>query len=211
MASLYKEEHMQIGKFTTNSNFNTKTKINTGTDRKKNMSDSISTNRFDKVILSQNKGSENVIENYNEQRKSIPVNQSNIIASTDFMIDKGTASHTTVFINRSAYDQILNVTTFGDKKWEEMGVDDDKRWVVVNGQRFECEHTPEEKALRKRLQKTLVDYMIEADQKKADKKYNGKDKPKGNIEALTNNKEVMGLLGEIFHVGTPEEILKKIS
>lgn len=201
---------MEIGKFTTNFNSNTKTKINTGTEGKKNMSDGVSTNRFDKVILSQNKGSENVIENYNSQRRNVQVNQRNSVALTGFMIDKGTASHTTVFINRSAYDKILNATTFGEQKWDEMGVDNDKRWVVINGQRFECEHTPEEKALRKSLQKTLVDYLIEANQKKADKKDNGKDKPKGNIEALTNNKEVMGLLGEIFHAGTADEILRKI-
>lgn len=203
---------MQISKMT--AAYTTSTKTNIENSKTKKISDKVEQEpkkEYDKISLSQNKKFENEIENYNVQRKNAPINRNTGIDTTGFMIDKGTASNTTVFINRSAYDQILNATTFGDKKWEEMGVDDNKRWVVINGQRFECEHTPEEKALRKRLQKTLVDYLIEADQKKADKKDNGKDKPKGNIEALTNNKEVMGLLGEIFHAGTADEILKKIS
>lgn len=203
---------MQISKMT--AAYTTSTKTNIENNKTKKISDKVEEEpkkEYDKISLSQNKKFENEMENYNVQRKNAPINRNTGIDATGFMIDKGTASHTTVFINRSAYDQILNATTFGDKKWEEMGVDDNKRWVVINGQRFECEHTPEEKALRKRLQKTLVDYLIEADQKKADKKDNGKDKPKGNIEALTNNKEVTGLLGEIFHVGTVDEILKKIS
>lgn len=203
---------MQINKMT--AAYTTGTKTNIENSKTKKIPDKVEQEpkkEYDKISLSQNKKFENEIENYNVQRKNTPINRNTGIDKTGFMIDKGTASNTTVFINRSAYDQILNATTFGDKKWEEMGVDDNKRWVVINGQRFECEHTPEEKALRKRLQKTLVDYLIEADQKKVDKKYNGKDKPKGNIEALTNNKEVMGLLGEIFHAGTADEILKKIS
>lgn len=201
---------MQINKFMANSNLNKNKNTNTNTntktniDKNKNSTNEMSTERtkgFDKIILSQNKASEDVIGNYNAQNINLK----------GFTMDKGTAAHTTVFVNRSAYDQILSATTFGNQKWEEMGVDDEKRWVVINGQRFECEHTQEEKALRKRLQKTLLDYFIEADQKKAAKKNNGNDKPKGNIEALINNKEVMALLGGIFHVGTADEILKKIS
>lgn len=166
---------------------------------------------YDKITLTNNQPLNNSVENYNCNKKNMSFNQVNKLRSSSFAIDKGTASHTTVFINRSAYDKILSETTFGEKKWEEMGVDDEKRWVVINGQRFECEHSPEEKALRKRLQKTVVDYFIEADEKKAEKKDNGKDKPKGNVEALTNNKEVMNLLMRIFKIGTVDGVLKKIS
>ncbi|MBF8984867.1 hypothetical protein IZY60_15100 [Lutibacter sp. B2] len=128
--------------------------------------------------------------------------------------DKGTASQTTVYVNRSAYDQILSSTTFGEMKWDEMGVDDEKRWVVVNGQRFECEHSPEEKAMRKRAQMTLMDYILEEDEKKKEEnkgKDNGLGKPRGNIEALSSNVEVMKLLSEIFKTNTPEVILSKLS
>lgn len=128
--------------------------------------------------------------------------------------DKGTASQTTVYVNRSAYDQILSATTFGETKWEEMGVDNEKRWVVVNGQRFECEHSPEEKAMRKRAQMTLMDYILEEDEKKKEEnkcKDNGVGKPRGNIEALSSNVEVMKLLSKIFKADTPEVILSKLA
>lgn len=128
--------------------------------------------------------------------------------------DKGTASQTTVYVNRSAYDQILSATTFGETKWEEMGVDNEKRWVVINGQRFECEHSPEEKAMRKRAQMTLMDYILEEDNKKKEEnkgKDNGPGKPRGNIDALSGNEEVMKLLSKIFKADTPEVILSKLA
>lgn len=128
--------------------------------------------------------------------------------------DKGTASQTTVYVNRSAYGQILSATTFGETKWEEMGVDDEKRWVVVNGQRFECEHSPEEKAMRKRVQMTFMDYILEEDKKKKEEnkgKDNGVGKPRGNIDALSSNVEVMKLLSKIFKADIPEVILSKLS
>lgn len=40
-----------------------------------------------------------------------------------------------------------------------MGVDGEKRWVVVNGQRFKCPLSEEEKAAKKRAQLTLLDYI----------------------------------------------------
>lgn len=58
--------------------------------------------------------------------------------------DKGTAAEINVKVNRSAFDRIVNETTYGETKWEELGVDNNKRWVVVNGQRFEVEHSVEE-------------------------------------------------------------------
>ena len=124
--------------------------------------------------------------------------------------DKGTDADTTVNVSRSAFDKIFNETTFGETKWEECGVDDNKRWVVVNGQRFEVEHSEEEKARRKNSGKTFLDYIIESQEKMREQnkgKDNGTGKPRGNIEALENNKEVMELLGKIFSSSTCEGIL----
>lgn len=126
-------------------------------------------------------------------------------------IDKGTAAHTTVYVNRNSYDKILNATTFGEPKWEEMGCDGEKRWVVVNGQRFECPLSKEEKELRKRLQQSIIDILDESDKKRSKGKDNGPFKPKGNIEALKSNEKVMDLLGRIFNANTFDEILNKLS
>lgn len=134
---------------------------------------------------------------------------SNKVSSVGGSFDKGTAIETTVHVSRSAFDKILNETTHGETKWEECGVDNNKRWVVVNGQRFEVEHSPAEKARLKNAQKTFLDYIIESDERMREKnkgKDNGVDKPRGNIEALKNNEEVMKLLGRIFNSTSSEGI-----
>lgn len=203
---------MQINKIPIERNTNIKNVVENELNVNHKSEEVNKTNNRDSFLKYSNEEPDYINPNYNlYKRMSL---KTNILEKIDFSpnsIDKGTASNTTVFVNREAYDQILSTTTFGEKKWEEMGVDDEKRWVVINGQRFECEHSAEEKALRKRLKKTLVDYLIEEDKKKLDKKDNGTNKPKGNIEALTQNKEVMNLLGKIFNVGTNDEILRKLA
>jgi hypothetical protein len=65
--------------------------------------------------------------------------------------------------------------------------------VVINGQRFECEHSPEEKAIRKRAQMTFWDYILEEDNKKKEEtkgKCNGAGKPRGNIAATTTRSSI---------------------
>jgi len=134
----------------------------------------------------------------------------NKISTGGIPFDKGTGAQTTVHVSRSAFDKILNETTHGEIKWEECGIDDNKRWVVVNGQRFEVEHSAEEKAMRKNASKTLLDYMMESEERMREQnkgKDNGIGKPRGNIEVLENNKEVMKLLGKIFNSTTSEGVL----
>ncbi|WP_253197643.1 hypothetical protein [Clostridium algidicarnis] len=78
-------------------------------------------------------------------------------------VDKGTATHTTLYMDRASFNQIVNYTTNSPEcKWQELGIDDEKRWVVVNGQRFECPLNKEEKELRRRLRKGLVEMLDEA-------------------------------------------------
>lgn len=144
-------------------------------------------------------------------KNGFSVNQSRQAKSVKTSFDKGTAAHTTVYVNSNAYNKILHATTFGQPQWEEMGCDGEKRWVVVNGQRFECPLTKEEKELRKKFEQNLVDILDESDKQKNKGKDNGAFKPRGNIEALKNNEEVMDLLGRIFNADTFDEILNKLS
>lgn len=123
--------------------------------------------------------------------------------SDPLSVDKGTAIETTVNVTRKAFDAIVSATTYGEGvQWEELGVDENKRWVVINGQRFECEHSPEEKAARKRAQMTLMDYLEEVEKNKNEKKDPKKDP--GNLDALKNNKTVMDLIKSISGMTTED-------
>ncbi|GAA0784902.1 hypothetical protein [Hathewaya limosa] len=83
-----------------------------------------------------------------------------------FSLDKGTAANTTMYVDKATFNNIVSYTTNNpDCQWEELGIDGEKRWVVVNGQRFECELTKEEKEAAKRAKKTLIDFIMEAEEK----------------------------------------------
>ncbi|SHJ90891.1 hypothetical protein SAMN02745248_01275 [Hathewaya proteolytica DSM 3090] len=96
----------------------------------------------------------------------IPSNPKYSIGMNNLPLDKGTAIATTIHIDRNNYNQILYAAVNGPNKPSEFGVDMDKRWVVIDGQRFECELSPEEKRLKRGCQKTLLDYIFEDDDKK---------------------------------------------
>lgn len=138
-------------------------------------------------------------------------------------VDKGTAAHTTLYVDRASFNQIVNYTTNSPEcKWEELGVDDEKRWVVVNGQRFECPLSKEEKELRRRLRKGLIEILDEADKerekhKPKSEKYNSvkisldqnnKIKVDGDanlqsndkIKNLMSNDKVMKMLTDIMNL-----------
>lgn len=94
-------------------------------------------------------------------------------------IDKGTAAHTTLYVDRGSFNRILNHSTNNSEcQWEEMGIDDEKRWVVINGQRFECPLSEEEKELRRRLRKGIIEILLEADKEKEKHKSKSKSKSK---------------------------------
>lgn len=117
-------------------------------------------------------------------------------------MDKGTAAWTTVNVSRKAFDSIVSATTGGTIQWEELGVDENKRWVVINGQRFECEHSPEEKAARRRAQMTLMDYLEAI--KKFKKEQKDPAKEPGNLDALKANGPVMDLIKQISGSSTDD-------
>lgn len=121
----------------------------------------------------------------------------------ELSFDKGTAVDTTVTIDRVSFDKIVDYSTFNEPKWEELGVDNDKRWVVINGQRFEVPHSPEEKALRRRLSRTFVDILNDYDKENAKNHIN-----KGKLE---ENSEVVKVLEKVFGTNSFEEIWNTIT
>jgi len=89
-------------------------------------------------------------------------------ASTGFVIDRGTAAHTTIYLDKASFNAVMQISTFNEAfSWEEMGGDEEMRWVVIDGQRFECPRSREEIAMAKRMrelsEKTLFDYLEEAE------------------------------------------------
>ncbi|NFN77623.1 hypothetical protein FDC26_12200, partial [Clostridium botulinum] len=120
-------------------------------------------------------------------------------------LDKGTASNTTIYVDKSTFMQIANYSTNNSEcQWDELGVDGEKRWVVINGQRFECPLSKEEKEAFERASKTMLDYLIEADKEKEEKeekkenidfKFNGNGSISIDDESLlSSNPKLSGLL-----------------
>ncbi|MCK1999570.1 hypothetical protein MPH47_20470 [Psychrobacillus psychrodurans] len=119
-------------------------------------------------------------------RNSIPnskkemVEISNTAIAMTGSLDKGTAAHTTLYVDNSTFQQIANYTTNNSEcQWSEIGVDGEKRWIVVNGQRFESPLSEAEKERRQeRLEEpsmTLIDYLEEYEDNKATEKDKSKD------------------------------------
>lgn len=143
-----------------------------------------------------------------------PIPQTAPVHASDWVkglvADKGTAAHTTVYVSQSAFDKILDATTYKDRQpdWEEIGCDGSKKWVVINGQRFECPLSQAEKDKKKSLEDDLLDILKEHDKNRKPDKF--KD-PRGNIEALRGNEKVVQLLHRIFGTNSFDDLLTAIT
>lgn len=131
------------------------------------------------------------------------------------MLDKGTAANTTVYVNYSTFRQIVSYTANNEEcPWSELGIDGEKRWIVVNGQRFECPLSGEEKEAFKRASLTLMDVLEEYEkakeklpsQRKENKKveidfdkdkFSVSDESNSKVSNLLKNKKVMNMLRDI--------------
>lgn len=130
-------------------------------------------------------------------------------------IDKGTAVGTTVNVDRGTILNIMNYAANNPETsgFEEMGMDDNKRWVVINGQRFETELTPSEKELIKKAKEKcgLLSLSEESGVNKHEKpleeavelNFNGDDVEVSNntnnpkLQNLLNNDKVMTMFATI--------------
>ncbi len=156
----------------------------------------------DKLFLSE--GANDIGENYDKLGKL----QSTGLYRNSFSLDKGTAAETTIIVNRSAFDAIVHATTYGEPQWEELGCDDEKRWVVINGQRFEVPHSEEEKEMRRKMKMTLIDILDQYEKEKD--KYKEDLKNKENIECLKDNKIVLDMLKKVFNEESFDGIIGQI-
>lgn len=152
--------------------------INDITGNKNSYLKSLSMDKHEKEYISSSKDSK--LEKSLEFKDSIDISTSiRKLSSANSIggitIDKGTAAHTTLYVDRSSFDQITNYSTNNEEcKWEELGIDDEKRWVVINGQRFECPLSEEEKEARRRLRKGFIEMIIEAEEERDKHKSNFK-------------------------------------
>ena len=200
---------MKINGFSNSSNYTNFSDKSSGNKNINNKFENVKTNQ-QKSLFGKSNNLNNSFKTYNQNGFS--TTKTSQVYQSGLGFDKGTASNTTVYVNREAYDKITYASTFGEPKWEEMGCDDEKRWVVINGQRFECPHSKEEKELRKRLRRGIIEVLEEYDNKKKETQgnYNGQFKPKGNIESLKNNDVVMNLLGKIYNTHSYDTIFSKL-
>ncbi|KEI01375.1 hypothetical protein [Clostridium botulinum] len=146
---------------------------------------------------------ENDIKDKNIYRDSIDISTHSSKLATcspidGFGVDKGTAANTTIYVNKSTYNQILNYSTNNPNcHWDEMGFDEEKRWVVVNGQRFEYPLSKEEKeAIQRMKDKCNIFKVFEEEDKKRDKyKKHKKELNKVQLHFNENEKFNINTLG----------------
>lgn len=161
----------------------------------------------------------------NEDRINISKSARNIshAKGIGLYLDKGTAANTTLYVDRSTFNQITSYTTNNPNcKWDELGIDGEKRWIVVNGQRFECPLSEEEKEMRRRLAEegNLIAVLSKAEKenkvhRRKSEKHNSvkltfdenskikleglaRFQSNGKIKNLMNNDKVMGMLSHIM-------------
>ncbi|MFV3011623.1 hypothetical protein ACLD43_08310 [Clostridium botulinum] len=150
----------------------------------------------------------------NHQKDTLEISYSRR-SNMGIMLDKGTAANTTVYVNYSTFRQIVNYTANNEEcPWTELGIDDEKRWIVVNGQRFECPLSEEEKEAFKKASLTLFDVLEEYEKAKEKLPSQGKENKKVEIDFdkdklsvsdesnskvsnLLKNKKVMSMLRDI--------------
>ena len=154
---------------------------------------------------------QNLVENKPHQKDTIELSTPNKMMTNMLSTDKGTASHTTLYVDNATFQKIATYSTnHPETKWSEIGVDENKRWIVINGQRFESPISEEEKAMLKRAQMTLFDHLQEYEDHKEDmspkekvtldfldKNANAKMSTDPKIKDLLHNEKVMDMLKNI--------------
>lgn len=133
--------------------------------------------------------------------------------------------NSTVYVDTGTILKIMDFSTNNKEyQWSEMGKDTEKRWVVINGQRFESPLSEEEKRLMRNASKTMLDYIKEAEDERLERdrkrgiktnlslgedgKLNTSDNIEDpNIKNLMNNEVVCNMLSEMIGKG----ILNNIS
>ncbi|WP_194191858.1 hypothetical protein [Clostridium chrysemydis] len=133
--------------------------------------------------------------------------------------------NSTVYVDTGTILKIMDFSTNNKEyQWSEMGKDTEKRWVVINGQRFESPLSEEEKRLMRNASKTMLDYIKEAEDERLERdrkrgiktnlslgedgKLNTSDNiDDPNIKNLMNNEVVCNMLSEMIGKG----ILSNIS
>lgn len=150
---------------------------------------------------------------------------SKVSAVGGLIMDKGTAANTTLYVDKSTFSQIVSYSTNSSNcQWDELGIDDEKRWVVINGQRFECPLSEEEKEMRRRLRMGIIDILNEADEAEKEQRKNdyvklnlGKynkveisednDSSNDKINNLIKNDKVMSMLADIIKINGGQGII----
>lgn len=143
--------------------------------------------------------SEDSIQNNNHQKDTVELSNTSKAMATMLSLDKGTASHTTLYVDNATFQQIATYSTYHpETQWTELGKDGEKRWVVVNGQRFESPLSEEEKAMMKRAEMTLLDFLLEAEEHREEMETKEKVtldfSDKDGIAHSSNNPKINGLL-----------------
>jgi hypothetical protein len=118
---------------------------------------------------------------------------SNITAgAVGFKFDKGTAASTTVEVDKGTYNEIIDYSMNNkDYKWDEVGCDGTKKWVVIDGQRFDYSLSKSEKEAFSARWKTCCSFYNNSEIENYNSNSKAKDKHLVSITLDKDNKAIV--------------------
>lgn len=120
---------------------------------------------------------------------STKINGSNVSGAVGFKVDSGTAADTTVKIDKGTFNKIMDYSMKNPAyKWDEIGCDGTKKWVVIDGQRFDYSLSKDEKEAFKKRWKTSCAAYNKAETDKDKSKSNTDEKKLVSISLDKDNK-----------------------
>lgn len=120
---------------------------------------------------------------------STKINGSTISSAVGFKADIGTAADTTVKIDKGTFNQVMDYSMKNPaNKWDEIGCDGTKKWVVIDGQRFDYSLSKDEKEAFKKRWKTSCEAYNKTETDKDKSKSNTDEKKLVSISLDKDNK-----------------------
>lgn len=120
---------------------------------------------------------------------STKINGSTISGAVGFKADNGTAADTTVKIDKGTFNKIMDYSMKNPAyKWDEIGCDGTKKWVVIEGQRFDYSLSKDEKEAFKKRWKTSCETYNKVQTDKDKSKNNTDEKKLVSISLDKDNK-----------------------
>lgn len=142
------------------------------------------------------------------------------VGAVGYKFDKGTAAKTTVEVDKGTYNEIIDYSMNNkDYKWDEVGCDGTKKWVVIDGQRFDYSLSKDEKEAFNTRWKTCCSFYNNSGTDNYNININSKTKAKHlvsitldkNNKAIVNKDEKESKNSKITNLMEKPKVVKMLS